>query len=291
MSEVKKGFSNDYLAIGGETVSTTRKPTPKKKKANSLDGRTWTRYSISVWSDIQKNREEKSLGHPAMFPVELPRRLIQIFTHSKGQMVLDPFSGVGSTLVAAEHLGVNCVGMEISPKYCDITLDRLRQTGLFDKGGPAVEIHNADARQLLNFVAPNTVDLVITSPPYWDILIEKRTADYKPQRDYGDDERDLGRIRQYDKFLDALSMIFADVYVTMKKKSYCCVVVMDLRKKNLFYPYHSDLACSLERVGFRLDDIIIWDRRHEYNNMRPLGYPYVFRVNKAHEYVLIFAKD
>jgi hypothetical protein len=47
---------------------------------------------------------------------------------------------------------------------------------------------------------------------------------------------------------------------------------------------------KLREVGFTLDDIIIWDRRREYNNLRPLGYPTVFRVNKVHEFILIFQK-
>ena len=76
----------------------------------------------------------------------------------------------------------------------------------------------------------------------------------------------------------------------MRAGSYCCVIVMDLRKKERFYPFHSDVANFMQEIGFVFDDLIIWDRRHEYNNMRPLGYPFVFRVNKAHEYVLLFVK-
>ena len=66
---------------------------------------------------------------------------------------------------------------------------------------------------------------------------------------------------------------------------------MDIRKKNKFYPFHSDLANRMVEIGFSFEDIIIWDRQHEYNNMRPLGYPYAFRVNKVHEYILIFKKE
>lgn len=76
----------------------------------------------------------------------------------------------------------------------------------------------------------------------------------------------------------------------MKPKAYCCVIVMDIRKKNKFYPFHNDVATFMQELGFLYDDLIIWDRRHEYNNMRPLGYPFVFRVNKAHEFILIFQK-
>ena len=67
---------------------------------------------------------------------------------------------------------------------------------------------------------------------------------------------------------------------------------MDIRKQEKFYPYHADLTARLCRddVGFLLDDIVIWDRRQEYNNLRPLGYPTTFRINKVHEYILIFQK-
>jgi hypothetical protein len=50
------------------------------------------------------------------------------------------------------------------------------------------------------------------------------------------------------------------------------------------------VAAFMQKLGFIYDDLIIWDRRHEHNNMRPLGYPSVFRINKAHEYILIFQK-
>ena len=53
---------------------------------------------------------------------------------------------------------------------------------------------------------------------------------------------------------------------------------------------HSDVAVEMQKIGFIYDDIIIWDRQYEYNNMRPLGYPYKFRINKVHEYILIFIK-
>jgi len=65
---------------------------------------------------------------------------------------------------------------------------------------------------------------------------------------------------------------------------------MDIRKGCEFFPFHSDLATEMQRIGYIFDDIIIWDRSLEYNNLRPLGYPAVFRVNKVHEYLLIFQK-
>ena len=77
---------------------------------------------------------------------------------------------------------------------------------------------------------------------------------------------------------------------TLKPKGYYILNVMDLRKKSNFYSLHMDASILAKEVGFSLEDIIIWDRQNEYNNMRPLGYPYKFIVNKVHEYLLILRK-
>ena len=85
-------------------------------------------------------------------------------------------------------------------------------------------------------------------------------------------------------------MIFSGVFDVLKPKSRCAVVVMDIRKKSKFYPLHIDLTTRMEHIGFELDEFAIWDRQHEYNFMTTLGYPYVFRFNKIHEFICIFKK-
>lgn len=259
------------------------------KRANELEGKTWMRHSISIWNDLRKTKSERELKHPAMFPSALAERLIECFTNEKSRMILDPFAGVGSTLLAAKELGKDAIGIEISPEFAEIARKRVQQVLPFE-GKPDIKIKVADSRDLVDYVPANSVDMVITSPPYWDILLEKRTADYKPSRDYGDARADLGKIRDYQEFLLELQGIFVQVYDVMKPKSYCCVVAMDLRKKSHFYPFHMHISRFMENIGFVLDDIVIWDRGQEYNNLRPLGYPSVFRVNRIHEFILIFQK-
>ena len=257
-----------------------------KRRANRLDGKAWTRNSISVWSDIRKTAEEVRLKHPALFPAALASRLIDCFAAPGDAVVLDPFAGLGSTLVAAAQAGLQGIGIELNPDYVRIARKRLADTA----GGVTPTLHIADARDLSAYIEPESVDLVITSPPYWDILTRRRTADGKAVRNYGETGADIGRIAAYGDFLDALQRVFAQVLVSLRPGKYCIVVVMDLRKHGRFYPFHSDLAQRMESAGFIYDDLIIWDRRHEYNNLRPLGYPYTFRVNKIHEFVLIFRK-
>jgi len=254
------------------------------RRANSLDGKTWTRHSISVWSDIRKTKEEIALKHPALFPIALARRVIECFLPPQGSLVLDPFCGLGSTVLAAHELGRLGVGLDINPGYIAAAARRLGECP------HGCRLICADAADLLSHVKRGSVDLVVTSPPYWNILTRRRSADRKAIRNYGDDPGDLGRIDDYRRFLSSLAKVFRKVKVAMRPGAYCVVVVMDLRQGNQFYPLHADLAAAMQKLGFVLDDIIIWDRRQEYNLFRPLGYPAVFRVNKAHEFVMIFQK-
>jgi DNA modification methylase len=261
-----------------------RRAPKRKRRGNLLDGRTWTRYSISVWSDIQKTPEELKLKHPALFPAQLAKRVIECFLPPKGKLVLDPFCGLGSTVLAAHALGRLGIGLDINPDYIALAQKRL---GDCEDG---CLLLRADANDLLDHVQPGSVDLVVTSPPYWDILTRRRSADRKAVRNYGDRPRDLGRVSDYRDFLAALAQVFDKVKDALRPGAYCVVVVMDLRKGKEFHPFHSDLAAKMQEIGYLWDDLIIWDRRREYNNLRPLGYPSVFRINKAHEYLLIFQK-
>ena len=263
------------------------------KRLNDLNGKEWLQYSFSIWRDIQKTKEEKKLKHPAMFPLQLTERLIKIFTKSN-MTVLDPFLGTGSTVISAAINNRKGIGFELSQEFYNIAQNRLNtlQLSIFDEEKEFIRpiIYNKDCRIMKDFVESNSVDLCITSPPYWDILNMKRTSDKKKTVNYSNSDVDLGNIDDYNLFLKELKKVFGQVYDVVKPGGYCIVVVMDIRKKSTFYPFHSDVAKMMEELGFRFDDIIIWDRQHEYNNMRPLGYPYKYRINKVHEYILIFSK-
>lgn len=266
--------------------------TPRKQppKCNGLDGKAWLRNSISVWGDIQKSAAETALKHPALFPEQLVGRLIETFLRPGVGTVLDPFAGTGSTLVAALRRGHSAVGFELSEKFFELASFRIAMVEEAEREECMISLHKRSALTLSDHVAPDSVDLCVTSPPYWDILNQKRTADYKGVRHYGNLSGDLGTIADYGEFLERLTEVFRGVLSALKPGGYCCVVVMDLRKKDKFFPFHSDLATALTGIGFDWDDLIVWNRQAEYSNLRPLGYPAVFRVNKVHEFVVILRK-
>ena len=103
----------------------------KEDFARSADGRRSTisrdhflEWTKSVWSFPAASA--RKVGHPAPFPEELPRRLIELYTF-RGDVVLDPFCGSGTTCVAAANLGRHFVGYEVEPKYIRLAEERLRE--------------------------------------------------------------------------------------------------------------------------------------------------------------------
>ena len=82
----------------------------------------------SIWKIPAESA--KKVGHPAPFPVELPERLIRLYSF-KGDIVLDPFIGSGTTAVAAKQTGRKWVGYDISQEYVDLAAGRLSQEPLF----------------------------------------------------------------------------------------------------------------------------------------------------------------
>ena len=254
----------------------------EKNRLNALDGKTWTRYSISIW-EFRKTAEEASLSHPALFPQKLVERLIQIYT-KPGDTVLDPFMGAGTTLLAAKKYGCKAIGFDISQNYVELARNRLVQTT------PKIQIYCENAQNLAKYISSNSIDLVVTSPPYWNIHQQRRTANGKTPRPYTPSTEDFGNISDYSDFLEAIGTVSEQLFTVLKPSHWCILIVMDLRKKNQFFPLHIDCIQQWTTKGFQLEDIIIWDRRKDYHNLRPLGYPTTFRVNKVHEYILIFQK-
>lgn len=95
-----------------------------RKGESTITTEEFLRDTLSVWKFPPASA--KRIGHPAPFPVELPRRLIQLYTY-KDDLVLDPFIGAGTTAVAAKMLGRHYVGWDLHQSYLDIAERRLAE--------------------------------------------------------------------------------------------------------------------------------------------------------------------
>ena len=100
----------------------------------------------------------------------------------------------------------------------------------------------------MKFVEPNSVDLIVTSPPYWDILWQKRTADGKDARPYSSLENDISNISDFDEFMTVLTEIFRKTYSVLKERKNIAIIVKDIRKGSTFVPFHIRVIDMMEKL-------------------------------------------
>ena len=226
-----------------------------KKKCNQLSGAEWLRYSMSVWDDIKKTKEEMKLKHPAMFPEMLIKRLLLSYTSNEEKTVLDPFMGSGSTLIAAYKLGKLGIGIDIAQEYIDLAKERLQQIEMnFEAQDIELiepKLYRGDAKNISEIIN-NEVDICITSPPYWDILEQKRTADGKEIRNYGDNIKDLGKIDEYDKFLFELNQVWKGIFYCLETgRIYDCKCYGSQEERQILSsPYRFDYKNNKTKLSF-----------------------------------------
>ena len=271
---------------------------------NELTPKEWTRLSKSVWTarEVSSPREWYHLEHGATFSVALAERVIKMYT-KKGDLVLDPFVGVGTTLVAAKKLGRRGIGIELYQKFVDIANQVLSQQ-VFTEQTSEIKVICGDCRELLKWVEPNSVQLMFTSPPYANFIlrsVEDRKKTHKKSRlvfdnksvvkQYGEDPRDFGNL-PYDNFLKEIENLMEKLFVVTKPGGYNVWVVKDYRDPQNGKPlidFHSDIAQMGEKAGFLYHDLIIWDQ-NEQRSLVLLGYPSVFYVNINHTFLVVLRK-
>ncbi len=237
-------------------------------------------------------RDALKMQHPATYPETDIERLIRFFS-KQGETVLDPFLGSGSTLIAARRAGRRGIGIELVHRWAEIAQRRLNsQPSLFVQDEPEQTVLEGDSLQILETLDEESVDFIVTSPPYWSVL--NKPADHKVRSErvdrgletkYSDEPADLGNIESYDDFLDALQSVFERCARVLRSGRYVAVVVSDFRDKSKFHMFHADVANVLEAAGLSLTGIIILVQ--DSKTLYPYGMPYAFVSNIHHQYVVI----
>lgn len=265
---------------------------------NDLTAKEWITETVSVWNqrglgaghpDAQIERQ-----HPAPFSFTDVSRLIRFFT-KRGGVVLDPFVGIGSTLKACAIEGRNGIGIDLNPQFVKLARQRL-ETEVRDmfSSVESQQILEGDARILIRDIEDESVDFVVTSPPYWAIL---KKEDHKVRQErlanglstnYGNDPRDLANIKDYKEFLRDLTGIFDECRRVLRPGKYMAIIVSDFRDKSHYVMFHSDLAYALEQIGLEMRGLTVLYQRHK--RIFPYGYPYSYVPNIHNQFILILQK-
>lgn len=261
---------------------------------NELTSTEWLPETVSVWNQrgLGANHPDAQIErqHPAPFSFTDVSRIVRFFT-KRGDVVLDPFVGVGSTLKACAVEGRIGIGFELNPRYAELTKERLRVEIRDMSSSLQQDVHIGDARELIKGLADNSLDLIVTSPPYWNILhkedhkVKQERKEHDLDTRYSDDERDLGNIHDYDKFLEELALILGACGKALKPKKHMAVIVSDFRHKSRFVMFHADLARIMEKYQLELRGLTVLYQRHK--RIFPYGYPYAYVPNIHHQYILI----
>ncbi len=258
--------------------------TSEQKELSRLSKEEWRDYTKTVWHIANTSDPD----HPAVFPAEIPKRLIKLFSFS-GETVLDPFAGVGTTGKIAAELGRRAVCVDQNKKY--VTRMRADHAAL-NGSGHLLEVRHGDARTDLTDLEDSSIGLAVTSPPYWN------------KANYGRGKANLGNISSYPAFVDSLRPVFEEVFRLLAPGRKFAVNTANVNQHTdhglLTFPLASDLIVLLRDIGFVLVTEVVWSKDGtggkwgSANQQRPIfgSYPFPpnFLFKNVHEYIIVVAK-
>jgi len=295
--------------------------THPRNTLNELSGEEWLYFTKSVWTTAYPSELGHALRklHGANKPPRLMARLIEFFTKS-GELVLDPFAGVGGTLLgAAIARGPRrAIGIELAPRWAEVYErvvaeasaehdgrgPQLADLGTADPGGQrgfdptGCELRIGDAAQVLPTLDADSVDFVATDPPYnvqlpmtmsGGALAESfanRRTDYAMVTD---DPADLANAVDYPAFLDRMTSVLGEVARVLKPNRYAVLIVRDAYQAGRYLFTGADLAARAASVGLVPKGDLIWYQAG--TRLRPYGYPTGFVPNITHQHLLVLRRD
>ncbi|MBC7325353.1 MAG: RsmD family RNA methyltransferase, partial [Moorella sp. (in: Bacteria)] len=220
--------------------------------------------------------------------------LITFFTRG-GERVLDPFAGVGGTLLGAalSRPPRECLGIEINPSWVEI-YHRVLQNY---PGLPSYPLLVGDCLEVMAGLPDNSFHFIATDPPYnthlrrtmctgryTDVYANRRT-DYAMQ---SSDPRDLANLASYEEYLAAMGRVLAACYRLLLPGRYMVIILRDAYQQGEYIFTHADIARQAREHGFLPKGDIIWYQAG--TRLRPYGYPHAFVPNIVHQHILVLQK-
>jgi DNA modification methylase len=262
----------------------------KTNKINDINLSRWKEYdeiiTDSLWIFEKRDTSGAHLGwYWGNFIPQIPRQLMLRYT-KRGDWVLDPFVGSGTTLIECRKLGRNGIGVDINEEV----VERAKKQVEKEKNTCNVitEIICADSRTLnfegvLEKFGVKKVQLVILHPPYWDII------------KFSNKKEDLSNAQSVEDFLNAFDEVLRKTVEVLEKKRFLAIVIGDKYSKGEWVPLGFYTMEKALKLGLKLKSIVVknFEETRGKRNQKELwryralvGGFYVFK----HEYILIFQK-
>jgi len=278
--------SKYYLLRLSKAISEKR-----TNKINDLDLNRWKQYSDiitdSLW--ILKKRDNSGVHTPdywGNFIPQIPQQMMKRYT-KKGEWVLDAFAGCGTTLIEAQRLGRNSIGIELQPNVVETANKLIRsEPNRFNTVNEVIagDSGDIDYENILSRYGQKSVQLLIMHPPYFDII------------KFSKDPRDLSNSKSVDDFLARMNEIVVKASQVLDKGRYFALVIGDKYSKGEWIPLGFLTMQEVLKNDFTLKSIIVKNFEETFGkrNQKDLwryralvGGFYIFK----HEYIFLFKKQ
>jgi hypothetical protein len=263
-------------------------------RVNDLTGREWVFWTRSVITKPYPPNMQHALRnqHGGQKPPDLCADLLRVFT-KEGQTVLDPFMGVGGTLLGASLCGRRAVGIEVTPKWIEIYREVCTRENC-----EIQETIEGDARDALQAMTGRSFDCVLTDVPYWKMdtaarsrgTFKRADGEAKPAR-----ASKLSAFRPVAyaskaEWLEHMEAVFQRAAALLRQSGYLLTFIGDMYRDNEYHCLSAELAAVLRRIpGLVWKANLVWydvsKKLHLY------GYQYSYIPSLIHQNVLVFRKD
>lgn len=252
-----------------------------------------TSLEASYVIDTRSKMDKIGLKHPAPFSyIDISK--ICSKNNIVNKTILDPFLGVGSTIIGT-YKDNNTIGIELNTEYVDLTHERFELLGIKDQALASSTIICGDSLEEVKKL-DNPIDIVITSPPYFNILKNKTSGvrtDSSQSRQgieyYSDDSKDIGNCDNYQEYLQAIKGLFSDIKSIMTHDGEVYLIISDFTINKKETDIHSDCVKLMNDAGYSYcgTSYILQNQKAIY----PFGYPYKIVLNHIYQYIIKFKKE
>ncbi|GHO44292.1 TRM11 family SAM-dependent methyltransferase [Ktedonospora formicarum] len=264
---------------------------------NELNGAEWLYFTRSIMTTSYPSTYGHHLrkAHGANKPPQLMSQLIEFFT-KPGARVLDPFAGVGGTLIGASICKKprEAIGIEINQQWVVIYQQILKEYQ--DQLLPQ-QLFCGDCLQLMAEMESESFDFIATDPPY-NIHLEQTMSGKQRAHQHvnrrtiydmrSDDPSDLANLPSYEAYLEVMEQVFEGCHRLLKPKKYMAIIVRNAYQHGEYTFTHVDLARRARMHGFIPKGEIVWYQIG--TRLRPYGYPFAYIPNIAHQYIVILQR-
>jgi DNA modification methylase len=284
---------NDKLELFNEQ-GTSRGFYSKRNVLNDLTGKEWVYWSKSVINKAYPPNCQLALRsrHGAQKPPDLCADLIRVFT-KQGETVLDPFAGVGGTLLGAALAERKALGIELNPQWIEI----YHEVCCLEEIECQRMLHGDSLEKLDELYAEDfKADFILTDVPYWQMdKVIKSKGKFKKVGEESKENRksklsSFNSTHYVDKatWLEQMQEIFRKASLLLKPKKYLAVFIGDMYFNKQYHFLSADLAQALEQLTLTMKANLVW-----YDVSKALhvyGYLYEYIPSLIHQNILIFYK-